>query len=125
MVILWRLLEFRWIRINHSTILPLLALIYEGLIQGKKNSNNNRNIQELTNTQNEKYGSVEDIFILCETCHWCATFFDKSRLPTNTCPECSNIEISSFPILPNEEFAFHYSEKRGVELDFRPRRKIG
>jgi hypothetical protein len=103
----------------------LLVLIYEGLIQGKKNSNNYRNIQELTNTQNEKYGSVEDIFILCETCHWCATFFDKSRLPTDTCPLCSNIEISSFPILPNEEFAFNYSEKRGIQLDFRPRRKIG
>jgi hypothetical protein len=103
----------------------LLALIYEGLIQGKKNSNNNRNIQELINTQHEKYGSVEDIFILCETCHWCATFFDKSRLPTDTCPMCSNIEISSFPILPNEEFVFDYSEKRGVELDFRPRRKTG
>jgi hypothetical protein len=26
--------------------------------------------------------------------------------------------------LPNEEFVFNYSEKRGVELDFRPRRKI-
>jgi hypothetical protein len=37
---------------------------------------------------------------------------------------CSNIEVSSFPILPNEEFTFDYNEKRGVELDFRLRRKI-
>ena len=73
----------------------------------------------MTNTQTKKYGSIEDIFILCETYHWCATYFDKSRLPTDSCPTCSNKEISSFPILPNEEFDFNYSEKRGVELDFR------
>jgi hypothetical protein len=76
-----------------------------------------------TKTQTKRYGSVEDIFILCEICHWCATYFDKSRLPTEKCPACSNNEISSFPILPNEEFDFSYTEKRGVELDFRPRRK--
>lgn len=29
----------------------------------------------------KKDGSIEDIFILCETCHWCATYFDESRLP--------------------------------------------
>ena len=78
----------------------------------------------LNNTQTKKYGSIEDIFVLCETCHWCATYFDKSRLPTDSCPTCSNKEISSFPILPNEEFDFNYSEKRGVELDFRLGRKI-
>lgn len=78
----------------------------------------------LANTQTKRYGSVEDIFILCEICHWCATYFDKSRLPTEKCPVCSNNEISSFPILPNEEFDFNYTEKRGVELDFRPRRKL-
>ena len=78
----------------------------------------------LSNAQAKRYGSVEDIFILCESCHWCATYFDKSRLPTETCPVCSNNEISSFPILPNEEFGFNYSEKRGVELDFRQRRKL-
>jgi hypothetical protein len=26
--------------------------------------------------------------------------------------------ISTFPILPNEEFSFSYNEKRGVELEF-------
>jgi hypothetical protein len=72
----------------------------------------------------KKYGSVEDIFILCETCHWCATYFDKSRLPTEKCPICLNRKMSSFvPILPNEAFTFNYNDKRGVELEFRPRRK--
>ena len=76
------------------------------------------------NNEKKKYGSVEDIFILCETCHWCATYFDKSRLPTEKCPMCLNVEMSSFlPILPNEAFTFNYNDKRGVDLEFRPRKK--
>ena len=71
----------------------------------------------------KKYGSVEDIFILCETCYWCATYFDKDRLPTEKCPICLNRKMSSFPILPNEAFTFNYDDKRGVELEFRPRKK--
>ena len=31
--------------------------------------------------------------------------------------------MSSFPILPNESFTFNYDDKRGVELEFRPRKK--
>ena len=76
-----------------------------------------------TNYKIKKYGSVEDIFILCETCHWCATYFDKSRLPTEKCPICLNVEMSSFPILPNEAFTFNYNDKHGVELEFGPRKK--
>jgi hypothetical protein len=30
--------------------------------------------------------------------------------------------MSSFPILPNEAFTFNYDDKRGVELEFRPRK---
>jgi hypothetical protein len=71
----------------------------------------------------KKYGSLEDIFILCETCHWCATYFDKDRLPTEKCPICLNRKMSSFPILPNESFTFNYDDKRGVDLEFRPRKK--
>jgi hypothetical protein len=37
---------------------------------------------------------------------------------------CLNMEMSSFlPILPNEAFTFNYNDKRGVELEFRPRKK--
>ena len=54
----------------------------------------------------------------------CSTYFDKSRLPIEKCPICLNTEMSSFvPILPNEAFTFNYNDKRGVELEFRPRRK--
>jgi hypothetical protein len=31
--------------------------------------------------------------------------------------------MSSFPILPNESFTFNYNDKRGVDLEFRPRKK--
>jgi hypothetical protein len=32
--------------------------------------------------------------------------------------------MSSFlPILPNEAFTFTYDDKRGVDLEFRPRKK--
>jgi hypothetical protein len=71
----------------------------------------------------KKYGSVEDIFILCETYHWFSRYFDKSRLPTGKCPICLNRKMSSFPILPNESFTFNYDDKHGVELEFRPRKK--
>ncbi|HEU4446952.1 MAG TPA: hypothetical protein VFR94_19930 [Nitrososphaeraceae archaeon] len=36
----------------------------------------------------------------------------------NKCPICGNTSISTFPILPNEEFTFNYGEKLGVELEF-------
>jgi hypothetical protein len=66
----------------------------------------------------------EDIFILCETCHWCATYLDKSRLlHADKCPMCLKTEISSFPILPNESFTFDYTQRHGVELEFKPRKK--
>ena len=72
----------------------------------------------MSTSDSRKYGSAESIFVLCETCHWCATYFDKSRVPSYKCLICRNTAISTFPILPNEEFAFNYSKKRGVELEF-------
>jgi len=66
------------------------------------------------------------IFVLCDECYWCATYFDKTRTPVdNTCPQCgaNNSELTSFPIVSNESFIFDYNSKRGVELEFRPRPK--
>jgi hypothetical protein len=64
----------------------------------------------------KKHGSLEDTFILCETCYWFSTYFDKSRLAIEKCPICLNGEMSSSPILPNEAFIFNYNDKHGVEL---------
>lgn len=69
-------------------------------------------------SESKNNGQTDFIFVLCETCHWCATYLDKSRMPSDRCPNCGNTSISTFPILPNEEFTFSYSEKRGVELEF-------
>lgn len=67
----------------------------------------------------------ETIFILCDSCVWCATFFGKHMLPAeNRCPYCLQTELSSFPILPNESFIINYNEKRGIELKFNPRKKL-
>jgi hypothetical protein len=61
----------------------------------------------------------QSILLLCDICHWCTTYLDKARLPTdNKCQQYSNIEmLSSFHVLPNELFTFDYNEKRGVELE--------
>jgi hypothetical protein len=63
------------------------------------------------------------IFILCDVCYWCATYIDKTRIH-NVCPQCSdNSELSSLPIMSNESFTFDHNPKRGIELEFKPRRK--
>jgi hypothetical protein len=70
--------------------------------------------------------SLPPIFILCDTCYWCATYFDKTRIPIdNVCPQCNanNNELTSFPIMYNESFTFGYNDKRGVELEFKPRHR--
>jgi hypothetical protein len=67
------------------------------------------------------------VFVLCDTCYWCASYFDKTRIPVdNTCPQCStnNNELTRFPIAPNESFTFDNNDKRGVELEFRHRQKV-
>ena len=67
----------------------------------------------------------EVIFVLCDSCHWAATFIDKSKLNVveNGCILCEELLVSSFPILDNESFTFDISERRGVELKFGMRRK--
>ena len=69
----------------------------------------------------------QPIFILCDSCYWCATYMDKNRIPgENRCPQCNaknNDELTSFPIMSNESFTFDYNYKRGVELEFKQRKK--
>ena len=70
--------------------------------------------------------SSAPIFVLCDTCYWCATYFDKTRIPAdNICPHCgaNNNELTSFPIASNESFTVNYNKKRGIEFEFKPRSK--
>ena len=67
------------------------------------------------------------IFILCDRCYWCATYFDNRRLPLdNNCPQCNanSNELTSFRIAPNESFTYNYNEKRWVELEFKHRESL-
>lgn len=57
------------------------------------------------------------IFVLCESCRWCATFLDKSRVK-DRCAACQSQVLSSFPIMPDESFTFSYDDRRGIEMDF-------
>jgi hypothetical protein len=80
----------------------------------------------LASTNNETNRKAnEAIFVLCDNCHWAATFIDKSRLDVieNGCIACEESLISSFPILDNESFTFNITERRGVELKFGVRSK--
>jgi hypothetical protein len=62
------------------------------------------------------------IFLLCESCHWCATFLDKAKVKER-CVTCSGTLLSSFPIMPDESFTLGFDTKRGLEMDFGRRRK--
>jgi|SRR3954454_12821311 hypothetical protein len=66
------------------------------------------------------------IFILCDRCYWCATYFNNRRLPMDSnCPQCNanSNQLTSFPIASNESFTFNYNDKRGIEFEFKPRSK--
>jgi predicted Zn-ribbon and HTH transcriptional regulator len=68
--------------------------------------------------------SAAPVFILCDRCYWCATYFSNTRISMdNNCPQCNanSNELTSFPIASNESFTFGYNEKRGVELEFKHR----
>ena len=68
--------------------------------------------------------SSTPVFILCDICYWCATYFSNARIPTdNICPQCNtnSNQLTSFPIVLNESFTFGYNERRGIELEFKHR----
>lgn len=68
-----------------------------------------------------KPAATPSIFMLCETCYWCATYLDKTKV-VEKCPKCLTGMLSSFPIMPDESFLFNYDSKRGIELDFSRRK---
>ena len=62
--------------------------------------------------------STTPVFLLCDRCYWCATYFSNARIPTdNICPQCNanSNQLTSFPIAPNESFTYNYNQKRRVE----------
>ena len=64
------------------------------------------------------------VFLLCDRCYWCATYFSNARIPSdNICPQCNanSNQLTSLPIAINESFTFNYNDKRGVEMEFKHR----
>jgi hypothetical protein len=70
-------------------------------------------------------------FIICDSCHWCATIFVDSisqdtlnnytfQLLLDACPQCNkNHTISSMPLQRNESYTFVFGDKRGLDIQFR------
>jgi hypothetical protein len=50
--------------------------------------------------------SAPAVFVICDKCYWCATYFNNTRIPmdNNCCPQCNanSNQLTSFPIAPNE-----------------------
>ena len=67
----------------------------------------NHDSQNLTAKNRDRIKSSSPVFILCDRCYWCATYFNNTTIPTNNnCPQCNanSNELTSFPIAPIESF---------------------
>ena len=91
-----------------------------------------QDLKELSQTNHDNpIPKIIPVFVLCERCYWCATYFGKNRLlkeedvdddNNRVCPRCDAIDsLSSLPIAANESFNFSYTVKRGIVLQLRNR----
>ena len=63
-------------------------------------------------------GSDKINFLLCESCFWCASYFNNYRMVVTKCPICGNKKIESMPISHDEVHTSSHDPKRGVTLGF-------
>ena len=61
--------------------------------------------------------SDEIHFLLCQSCFWCASYFNYSEVVTR-CPTCESNSIESLPISNSEFYTFNHDRTRGVTLEF-------
>ena len=57
-------------------------------------------------------------FLLCESCFWCASYFNNYRMVFTKCPICGNKNIESMPISHDEVHTSSHDPKHGVTLGF-------
>ena len=57
-------------------------------------------------------------FLICESCFWCASFFNNYRMVVTKCPICGNKKIESMPISHDEVHTSSHDPKHGVTLGF-------
>jgi hypothetical protein len=67
--------------------------------------------------------SDEIQFLLCQSCFWCASYFNYSEVVTR-CPTCDSNNIESLPISNSEFYKFSHDRNRGVTLEFADNREI-
>jgi hypothetical protein len=60
-------------------------------------------------------------FIMCQSCFWCASYINRSRLLMsidNKCPLCHDSRIESMPISYDEIYRLNYNRTSGLVLKF-------
>jgi hypothetical protein len=71
---------------------------------------------EIISKENEVTERIN--FLLCESCFWCASYFNNYREVVTKCPICGDDSVESLPISHDEVYSFNYDPKRGVTLGF-------
>jgi hypothetical protein len=60
-------------------------------------------------------------FIMCQSCFWCASYINQSRvlMPiVNKCPLCYDSRIESMPISNDDIYRLNYNRTSGLVLKF-------
>lgn len=66
---------------------------------------------------------VQKVFLICESCFWCASFYDfygedDTSNQYARCPACGTETVESLPISSDESYRFDYNPTTGVILEF-------
>jgi hypothetical protein len=108
-----------------------LNIAYD-LLQTTKLSSNAVNLEYLDDPddhQNDKILqriSSQVYFVICNSCYWCASYFDIDDLESLSassshvldCHICNSHNTELIPISTDETFKIEYSMTRGMELEF-------
>ena len=61
-------------------------------------------------------------FVICNSCYWCASYFDIDNLESSSrvlsCHICNSHDTELMPISSNESFSLKYNITRGMEMEF-------
>ena len=71
---------------------------------------------EIISKENEVTERIN--FLLCESCFWCASYFNNYRKVVTNCHICGSKKIESMPISHDEVHTSSHDPKRGVTLGF-------
>ena len=64
---------------------------------------------EIISKENEVTERIN--FLLCESCFWCASYFNSYRKEVGKCPTCSRGNVESMPISNDDIYTFNYDPK--------------